>query len=133
MFGTTCNGNAIIRLELSHNNLEGSIPQDFHLLSDLRVLELSNNRLTGTLPTGLGSLSSLTIFSVSSNRLFGDIPTELSQLTLLTVFDVSDNYFTGGDLSGMLTSLSSLTSFSCDSTCVHFHACASRKAMCGNE
>lgn len=63
-----------MRRDLSVNKLNGSIPEDFDKLSDLRELDLENNTLKGGIPVALENLSLLAIFNVSYNNLSGRIP-----------------------------------------------------------
>jgi hypothetical protein len=58
----------IIELNLSNNNLNGTIPQNLHLLSKLQNLILSNNMISGHLPNSLKFISSLKKLDVSSNN-----------------------------------------------------------------
>ncbi|GLU20336.1 hypothetical protein SLE2022_365430 [Rubroshorea leprosula] len=108
-------------LYLSGNHFQGEIP--LHLTdfcSNLVRLDLSSNNLTGTIPSGFGSCSSLESFDVSGNLLSGELPLEtilqmgnlkelvlgsnnflgtlpelLSNLTALETLDLSSNSFTG--------------------------------------
>ena len=60
-------------------------------LSSLVLLNLSSNQLTGTIPPELGNLSSLVLLNLSSNQLTGPIPSELSNLSNLWWLALSDN------------------------------------------
>ena len=84
-YGVTTDGNGnVTELDLSDNNLRGSIPTELGNLTNLTDLELSYNRLEGGIPAALGSLTNLEILDLESNRLEGSIPTELGNLTNLT-------------------------------------------------
>lgn len=72
-------------LNLSHNRLVGPIPENFMYLHDMESLDLSYNQLNGSLPVQLASLSSLSSFSVAFNNLSGEIPFQ----SQLTTFDES--------------------------------------------
>ena len=76
-------------MDLSYNNLNGSIPDIINgtetcnsksLLPNLRMLDLFQNQLMGKLPNWLGELKNLRKLSLSYNKLEGPIPTSLSLL-----------------------------------------------------
>ncbi|KAL9323405.1 hypothetical protein ACSQ67_008262 [Phaseolus vulgaris] len=64
----------LVSLDLSGNQLSGSIPPTLANCSYLNELMLSDNQLSGSIPFELGSLSRLKKFSVANNRLSGTIP-----------------------------------------------------------
>lgn len=109
-------------LELSDNNLKGTVPAEFSLLTDLQFLDLKDNSLTGNFPpllfdslvnlmefnvrnnNGLRGMlpativkwSNLALFDVSQNQQWtGRVPSELGLLTALNGLDLSHNQFTG--------------------------------------
>ena len=59
--------------------------------SKLTRLNISYNELTGSIPAQIGNLTQLTFFSASSNQLAGSLPTALGNLTRLTTLDLSNN------------------------------------------
>ncbi|RLN16453.1 Tyrosine-sulfated glycopeptide receptor 1 [Panicum miliaceum] len=65
---------ALASLDLSFNNLSGGIPQSVCNLTNLMVLDLSNNHLTGPIPAALNGLNFLSELNVSNNDLEGPIP-----------------------------------------------------------
>ncbi len=66
-YGVTCDGGTVTAINLSSNDLLGSLPSDFSALSGLQTFDVSgNNGLTGTLPDSLTSISSLNNLKVSS-------------------------------------------------------------------
>ncbi|OEL16812.1 Receptor-like protein 2 [Dichanthelium oligosanthes] len=65
---------ALASLDLSFNNLSGEIPESICNLTNLRFLDLSNNHLTGPMPAALGGLNFLSELNVSNNDLEGPIP-----------------------------------------------------------
>ncbi|KAF7105304.1 hypothetical protein CFC21_106129 [Triticum aestivum] len=69
-------------LNISRNNLSGSIPKDIGNLKLLESLDLSWNKLSGHIPPSVSNLTSLTALNLSNNLLSGDIPTG-SQLQTL--------------------------------------------------
>ncbi|KAG5018821.1 hypothetical protein JHK87_014676 [Glycine soja] len=107
------------RLDLSRNNLTGSIPRSLFSLKKLKFLYLyynslsgvipsptmqglnlteldfSKNNLTGSIPGELGNLKSLVTLHLYSNYLSGEIPTSLSLLPSLEYFRVFNNGLSG--------------------------------------
>ncbi|MBN2432264.1 MAG: hypothetical protein JXQ27_12365 [Acidobacteria bacterium] len=119
--GVTCDndGNHVVEINLSYNNLtgsipsaisaltsmhsfslyynqiEGPIPSEMGSLSNLGDLRLYGNRLSGPIPTQLGNLTNLSHLSLHTNRLEGPIPTELGSLTNLYYLKLGYNMLTG--------------------------------------
>jgi Leucine-rich repeat (LRR) protein len=116
--------------------LTGNIPEQLCGLSSLQVLELSHNNLSGSIPTCLGNLKQMTtgggrlddmmlnstlegylhmdlnlkgvtydyayrilplvkMFDLSSNNLLGEIPEEIKNLKALGSLNLSHNHLTG--------------------------------------
>ena len=71
-------------LHLFENKLNGTIPTELGLLSNMEQLDLYSNQLTGTIPSELGLLSNLMTFYLGSNQLTGAVPTTLATLPLLS-------------------------------------------------
>lgn len=82
-------------LDLSYNELQGKIPDEFGEMMALQVLELAHNQLSGEIPSSLGQLKNLGVFDASHNRLQGHIPDSFSQLSFLVQIDLSNNELTG--------------------------------------
>ncbi|CAB9512862.1 Leucine Rich Repeat [Seminavis robusta] len=117
-------------LWLDQNNLVGSLPQEFYLLTTLESFSLGFNSLQGqistlvgeltalgglflstdggTIPTEIGSLSNLEIFNLWNCNLQGTIPTELWQLTKLDTLSISHNYELQGTIPTVIGALSAL-------------------------
>ena len=93
-------------LDLSDNGLSGTLP-DLSALTQLEDLYLGDNQLSGTIPADLGSLTGLQELSLRDNRLTGAIPEELGDLTDLDALYLDNNRLTGtipaelGNLSGL--------------------------------
>ncbi|KAG5240064.1 inactive leucine-rich repeat receptor protein [Salix suchowensis] len=65
----------VVTFDLSFNNFSGGIPRDLANCSFLNELKLDNNRLTGNIPLKLGLLDRIKTFTVTNNLLSGPIPT----------------------------------------------------------
>ncbi|KAJ4829201.1 hypothetical protein Tsubulata_045472, partial [Turnera subulata] len=105
-------------LDLSENNLSGSIPSctnlsrisHVHLYqnqfsgpltyaffnsTNLVTLDLRENQITGTVPNWISSLSKLSVLLLKDNNFHGDLPVELCLLRQLSILDLSQNMFSG--------------------------------------
>ena len=85
----------LVYLNLRQNMLSGEIPAELGSLTNLQVLNLYDNELSGTIPAELGQLTNLLWLVLSDNELSGEIPAELSRLTNLQVLDLYDNELSG--------------------------------------
>ncbi len=93
--GVTTNPDGrVVTLDLSNNNLTGSIPPQVGGLAALQVLDLSNNDLTGSIPPQVGDLTALIHLDLSDNKLSDSIP-DLNSLTALIHLDLSNNTLSG--------------------------------------
>ena len=70
----------VFHINLKFNNLMGDIPPDIGNLTDLVILELSFNQLTGQLPPDLANMSALQFLELQSNQLFGCYDPALNML-----------------------------------------------------
>ena len=112
------NTSRVISLELSSNQLSGSIPECIGCLTELENLRLGwnqltgglenleeliqlkniylySNQLTGSIPENIGNLRALESLNLGSNQLTGSIPESLGNLTALTGLYLGNNQFTG--------------------------------------
>ncbi|KAG8080098.1 hypothetical protein GUJ93_ZPchr0007g3566 [Zizania palustris] len=105
---TLWNFTSLITLELSNNNIGGTIPDNLPVT--LQRFFLSGNQLSGSIPSTLSTLTLLTSMSLNNNRLVGEIPDAFSTLTGLANLDFSSNNLTGPlpPSMGNLTALTSL-------------------------
>lgn len=92
---TTDRNGRVVELNLSENELNGTIPSELGSLTYLVDLNLSQNQLRGTIPSELGNLTNLTSLSLFGNRLSGGIPSELGNLIDLVVLALMDNNLRG--------------------------------------
>ncbi|KAH9735373.1 MDIS1-interacting receptor like kinase 2 [Citrus sinensis] len=82
-------------LDLDRNNLTGTIPKEIGSLRNLKELRLGSNNFNGTIPNEIGSLRKLEALSLDSNKLSGTIPKEIGSLRNLEVLDLSSNNLNG--------------------------------------
>ena len=89
-YGVTTSGGRVTNLDLSANNLAGTLPAELGGLTQLTSLDLSGNRLRGMIPD-LRGLTQLQGLSLQSNQLSGPIPDWLGDFTNLTTLNLSGN------------------------------------------
>ncbi|XP_037497416.1 putative receptor-like protein kinase At3g47110 isoform X1 [Jatropha curcas] len=90
------NWHKLLFLDLSGSNFIGSIPKQLFSISTMLVtVDLSLNNLEGTLPSEIGKLFNLYEFYVSENNLTGKIPNELAQCQSLEILYMDGNNFEG--------------------------------------
>ncbi|KAJ7526806.1 hypothetical protein O6H91_16G023800 [Diphasiastrum complanatum] len=82
-------------LDLSENNLQGSIPLGIMQLPKLAKMELYGNRLSGQIPLDMKNLLSITDIDLSSNLLTGRIPEEMGKLQTLELLHLWANHLEG--------------------------------------
>ncbi|XP_022955085.1 protein STRUBBELIG-RECEPTOR FAMILY 8-like [Cucurbita moschata] len=129
--GVTCEGSAVVSIEISGLGLNGTMGYALSSLISLRNLDMSNNnihdtipyqlppnltslnmaknKLTGNLPYSLSTMASLNYLNMSHNLLAQAIGDVFTNLTSLGTLDLSFNNFTG-DLPNSLSSLSNISS-----------------------
>lgn len=94
-YGITVLGNNVIGVNLTENNLVGTIPTELGNLKFINKLILRSNQLTGNIPSTLGNLRSLTGLYLENNKLTGNIPIELGNLVNLVILVLRDNNLSG--------------------------------------
>jgi hypothetical protein len=142
-FGVSCGSmgrssvtGSIVSIKLKKNNLQGTIPTELFLLSDLTSIELadnkhiggsipasisnlnklafldlSNNALTGSLPEMIYDMTSLKSLNIASNRIGGRISEDVSHLIQLSVLHLDDNELTGPVPATGLAALENLSKY----------------------
>jgi hypothetical protein len=71
----------VVEMKLDDNNLQGQLPTELGLLSNLQVLYLGNNQIYGLFPTELGRLTSLEQLYLSKSATM-----DTSKLKTMTLF-----------------------------------------------
>ncbi|KAI9077439.1 hypothetical protein K1719_040588 [Acacia pycnantha] len=82
-------------LDVTDNQLEGSIPQSMANCTSLKGLYLVGNSFTGFIPKDIGNLVKLEILALGENNLSGPIPPNIFNISTLTVLHLSDNFLSG--------------------------------------
>ena len=103
MASTTDSNGRVTGLELTENNLVGTLPAKLGDLSKLKLLYLEKNGLRGTIPAELGDLGNLLDLVLSGNAnpdipgsgLTGEIPAELGNLSKLQFLALRTNSLSG--------------------------------------
>eukprot|EP00939_MAST-03C_sp_MAST-3C-sp1_P000788 g788.t1 len=87
----------VVALDLSNNNLIGTLPSSVVRLSSLRSLTLANNRkLSGHIPAeGLERVAHLRFFAAHNDALEGPLPTQIGSLRELEWLSLYNNRLTG--------------------------------------
>lgn len=128
--GITCEGSAVVSIQISGLGLSGTMGYMLNSLGKLRTLDLSGNNfhdaipyqlppnltslniarnnLSGNLPYSIATMFSLNYLNASSNSLAQSIGDIFVNLTDLAIMDLSSNNFSG-DLPASLNTLSNLS------------------------
>lgn len=82
-------------LTVSRNGFSGTLPPSIASLAPvLAFLELSQNNLSGSIPSYLSRFKSLNTLDLSKNRFSGAVPKSLSKLTKIANINLSHNLLT---------------------------------------
>ncbi|KAG6653323.1 receptor like protein 21-like isoform X1 [Carya illinoinensis] len=85
----------LIRVDMSSNALEGSIPWSFGY-PPLHGVDLSHNMLSGTIPQSLTRTGTrLILLDLSNNKLQGQMLPKDANMTMLRILHLSSNHFGG--------------------------------------
>lgn len=77
---TTDDAGRVIAIDLSANQLTGTLPPRLGALIHLETLDLSDNELVGSIPPDLGNLTSLSTLHLAGNNLTGCVPASLREI-----------------------------------------------------
>lgn len=89
------NNGKVSSINLSSNNLTGTIPDEIGNLEALWILNVPYNQLTGEIPASIGKLTRLRGLYLYRNQLTGNIPPELGNMKQLAYCYLDDNQLTG--------------------------------------
>ncbi|KAI3809449.1 hypothetical protein L1987_25423 [Smallanthus sonchifolius] len=88
------NCHSLLELYLNDNKITGKIPIELLQLPSLSIkLDLSQNNMFGSLPIGVGALKMLSELDLSENNLSGEIPSSLSGCASLSSLSLKGNLF----------------------------------------
>nr|XP_024930822.1 MDIS1-interacting receptor like kinase 2-like [Ziziphus jujuba var. spinosa] len=82
-------------LNISNNNISGSVPPALRGATRLQVLDLSSNHLSGKIPKELQNLKLLLELILSGNQLYGEIPSGIGMLVDLKKLHLVANNLSG--------------------------------------
>ena len=85
-------GETVDGLRMSGNNLQGTLPWELALLSNLEFVDFNSNQLFGTIPSRMNELTRLGTFWAENNYLTGPVPSSFA--SSLVDLDLSENYLT---------------------------------------
>jgi len=107
--GITLNESGCVRqIDLSENQLVGTLPSELDTLKNLSRLYLYDNQISGTIPSEWSGMYSLRQLWLFNNQLTGNIPIELTQINTLTHLGLGHNQLSGelppglGDLHNLI-------------------------------
>eukprot|EP00249_Psilotum_nudum_P035170 c55291_g1_i1 orf=84-602(+) len=90
-------GIAVVRaLDLSNQDIKGTLWKQMGNLKFLRFLNLQGNRLSGPLIYELSQLYVLQVLDLSNNELTGEVPEDFGYLKYLTTLKLAGNKLEGG-------------------------------------
>ena len=81
--GITVENGRVTQINLSANNLNGTIPASFGNLDGLNLVFLNANSISGSLPEEIGNLYQLEVLFMEYNELSGALPTALCSIPLI--------------------------------------------------
>lgn len=99
------------RLTVYNAQVSGTIPEEIGALTDLTMLNFHNNFVTGQIPSSIGNLTNLVYFYGYKNQLEGTIPEAFANLQQLESLFLSSNNITG-TIPKVLGNITSLYQFS---------------------
>ncbi|KAH0901897.1 hypothetical protein HID58_041400 [Brassica napus] len=106
--GVTCEGSAVVSIDISNLGVSGTLGYLLSDLMSLRKLDVSGNSIHDTLPYQLPP--NLTSLNLARNNLSGNLPYSISAMGSLSYMNVSGNSLSMsvGDIFASLKSLSTL-------------------------
>ncbi len=87
--------NHVVSIDLSDNNLAGTLPPEIGDFSQLKHLQLYKNSIGGSIPVEIGNLTVLETLDLGDNHFNGTLPAELFNLVNLKELWLYENAFSG--------------------------------------
>lgn len=104
----------VTRIQIGHQDLQGTLPPTLQNLTQLERLELQYNNISGPLPS-LSGLAALQVLMLSNNQ-FSSIPDDFfSRMSSLESFEIDNNPLSGWEIPESLRNASALQNFSANS------------------
>ncbi|KAK3429883.1 hypothetical protein EUGRSUZ_E01372, partial [Eucalyptus grandis] len=91
-----CSGRSLSVLDLSNNNLNGTIPPCVGKINSLSILNLGKNKLEGMIPHAYLKGCLLEIIDLTNNRLQGPVPRSLTNCEMLKYLNLAHNQILDG-------------------------------------
>lgn len=82
---------SLMQLDLSHSNINGTVPDTIFDFKPLTFVRLASNRLTGHIPAPSDNVPYLTLLDLSNNDFSGHIPASYSRLLMLLELHLRGN------------------------------------------
>jgi Leucine-rich repeat (LRR) protein len=90
------NTKTLAYLNLANNSLVGTLDLIWKYQSNVEMIDISMNSFIGQLPTNISSVfPNLRVLNASHNNIFGHLPSSLCNISNLTFVDLSNNKLTG--------------------------------------
>jgi len=84
----------LIVLQLSLNNIDGTLPEGLYSLKNLKILDINDNNFAGTIHYNIEKMKSLELVSIYNNKFNGEIPwTSVATLKRLYILYLDGNNF----------------------------------------
>ncbi|XAR65688.1 Non-specific serine/threonine protein kinase [Bertholletia excelsa] len=87
--GVTCQGSAVVSVQLSGLGLNGTMGYSLQTLASLKTLDLSDNKIRDSIPYQLPP--NLTTLNLAKNNLTGNLPYSFTGMVSLTHLNISHN------------------------------------------
>nr|GMC67583.1 receptor protein kinase TMK1-like [Ipomoea batatas] len=109
-----CQDKRVIRIQIGHQGLKGTLPSELSKLTQLERLELQWNNISGPLPS-LSGLGSLQVLMLSNNQ-FTSVPADFfAGMSSLQSVEIDNNPFAAWEIPENLRNASALQNFSANS------------------
>lgn len=93
--GLRCDENQKLSgIHMARVGLEGTIPLQIGLLTNLRKIDVSQNSLSETIPTTIGDITAIQVINVGLNSLSGSLPYSIAYMKQLRELIVNNNQLT---------------------------------------